>query len=212
MAQALLSQYLKEDSMKSFILVILSIIIISSCKDEITFSGTDEIAKQQIKFEQTIDSLGIRKAHENVKWILYCIYCDDTVKTGDSIIKHNITYGTLPLRMTYLSYPYTDTIAGFYAFYYNDTIELDFTGVKEWVIVNGAGYKQNQDTLVYLLTRYGNISNVSCTDTIKYTRETCPIRELNPLQPEVIKYIRENQDKLDPWFRKEAIRRGVIRG
>jgi len=39
----------------------------------------------------------------------------------------------------------------------------------------------------------------------------CPRRELVPLQPEVIRYIKQNKEKLDPWFRKEAIKRGVIK-
>jgi hypothetical protein len=33
----------------------------------------------------------------------------------------------------------------------------------------------------------------------------------NPLQPEVIAYIKTNKDKLNSWFREEAKRRGIIK-
>lgn len=71
----------------------------------------------------------------------------------------------------------------------------------------GALYKRPSDDIILFSSRSSaRYYYLNCKDI-----EECNYREVKPLQPEVIKYIKENKNKLDPWFRKEAIKRGVIK-
>ncbi len=121
-----------------------------------------------------------------------------------SPVQADVTYGELPLVFDHVEVR-GDSIEIDFDFYYKnhriDSKLLDF--LPYW----GAVFVGNSDSVVL----YSSTSNFRyqwrrCDPEVV----DCPYREVNPLQPEVIDYIKKNKDKLDPWFRQEAIKRGVI--
>ena len=73
--------------------------------------------------------------------------------------------------------------------------------------IGGAVYSLKSDSIIKFSWRtHARYIMRKC-----FNPNNCKFREEKPLQPEVIKYIRQNKNKLDPWFRKEAIKRGVIK-
>jgi hypothetical protein len=67
-------------------------------------------------------------------------------------------------------------------------------------LVTGVGFDTTTKKKIYMVS-----SNVTITH-----KGNPQSRYENPLQPEVIAYIKNNKDKLNPWFREEAKRRKII--
>jgi len=148
--------------------------------------------------------LGKTKLYDKAKWFIYCIQSDRKVrflsKTG---IKTNITYGTLPLKFENLQLR-GDTLEINFNFYYKGEVVDKLTDNYPH---RGAVYIGNSGKIVmYTTNGHARYVWAKCDNPAK-----CIFREEKPLQPEVIRYIKANKNKLDPWFRKEAIKRGVIK-
>jgi len=157
-------------------------------------------------YPKEIEKLGLQNKYDLTKWIMYCIMSDRHILFNKNNASSKIiTYGTLPLKFNHMQ------ING-------DTVEIDFDFLYEGKFVDikmtdygplwGVVFVGNSDTVF----RYYSQSDARyfmrrCSPNVK----NCPYREVNPLQPEVRKYIKQNKEKLDPWFRKEAQRKGVIK-
>jgi hypothetical protein len=135
-----------------------------------------------------VDTLEIKKQYENGKWWLYCIYCDDTVRFEPRYkVLDTITFSQLSLKQTFIR-KNKDTLEISYCFYYHDSIPC-----LQDVIKNRPFH-----SVVFI----GNdIKPFEFGDNRGYMWDRGTSTRLNdPIKPEVIKFIRENADKLNPWF------------
>lgn len=168
-----------------------------------------ENPKRQIAAENDsllIDSLGLRTQFINWKWKIYCIYCDEKLDFVDSSIIHDdITFGMLPLRFDRLSKS-DDTVVLSFMFYYKDSLRCVPRFISNYINYDAA-YKIGIDTPLYYMGFGDGRFREWCADTLN-----CTSRYVKPLQPEVIEYIKQNKEVIDPWFRAEAVKRGVIDG
>ncbi len=144
------------------------------------------------------------EAHYNkTKWLLYCLSCDKKYVLSELVkIKDSSFYGFTNLKFTNLEFHH-DTIEIKMDYYYNDSIKCNVNTVFRWTPVKtSAFYKGSADSLIYFRDDTNFILFIN--------KEQINSREINPLQPEVISFIRKNKDKLNPWFREEARIRKVI--
>jgi hypothetical protein len=175
-----------------------------SCK---TASRKEESLTQfKSEYPQIVDSLGFIELYNETKWLMYCYQCDDTLEAIDSsILGDSITYGMLELRFDTIRDYKDNGIEINFNFYYNDTKCDSFSPkVSIWGIV----YSKKDNKVMYYVkhTDFANYTKDSCVDG-----RPCPSRFINPLQPEVVKYINDNKAKLNPWFYREAKKRGVLK-
>ena len=137
--------------------------------------------------------------YDTAKWFLYCIYCDDTCKFQNHLkIENIVTFGMLDLKFEGLNMS-KDTLELFFNFYY-DTVKCDFLTIKN-TISTGVSFERNNNNISYYLS--------SSTLNIFYEKGPTS-RYANPIQLEVISYLRNHKQKLAPWFRSEAQKRGLL--
>jgi hypothetical protein len=142
--------------------------------------------------------------YNQTKWMLYCKECDKQCILSDKVSLKDTTYfGFLDLKL-YSTKFINDTTEINMAFYYNDSIKCDVNSVFHLgALSTGVVFKgKSSDSVIY----FNNNSNVIFFINPKFVSS----REVNPLQPDVIYFIKNNEDKLNPWFREEAKRRKVI--
>jgi hypothetical protein len=156
-------------------------------------------------FPEEITRLNLQRQYDNTRWALYCIHCDQSVQfLPTSSIHEQLTFGELPIKFDHLEVR-GDTVEIDCYFYYKDR-PLNVRIIRRepyW----GAVFVNNPDSIVlYSSTSSLRYEYRKCLDPTV----PCRYREVNPLQPEVVDYIKKNKGKIDPWFRNEAIKRGVI--
>jgi hypothetical protein len=165
--------------------------------------SVDSMALSKLKYPKIIDSLGVQGLYDKTKWVLYCIYCDDTcvLKKGFSSTGGIKTFGELDLRFTELR-QVGDTVELDFRFY-NDTIRCDIASLMDYKkIATGVGYKKNSDSILYY---------TSSTTMHSFWEKGPHSRYETPLQPEVISYIMNHKESLNPWFLEEAKRKKIIK-
>jgi hypothetical protein len=191
--------------MKNIIYIIMVVMIISCQPDNSSPNNTVNRSVNdysKIKIDtiplRFIKSINRMSQYNNGKWYLYCIYCDDTLSfTHQSGITKIMTYGNLKLKLCSFKI-HKDTTELAYCFYYNDTIPCLQNIVGNYPI-SSVIFKCN-DTVPCQFLRSGHFMWDISTNT----------RLGDPIKPDVVKYIRENTSKLDPWFIAEARRRGIF--
>lgn len=185
------------------------IILLSNCKNANSSNNSNRnIDRSQSSYPNAIESLGLQHLYDKTKWAIYCIYSDDTlVYTNNKGEK--VTFGMLNLR--YRGYSiHADSTTIFFVFDYNDPGVTKYADTLPLLstkyIVDGVLYLHNSDSIIaysgYNINGYYWFHDTTKRSTNRY---------INPLQPEVINYIRQNRNKINPWFRDQAIKRGVLR-
>ena len=157
----------------------------------------------QETYPNKIKDLGLESWYDKSKWALYCMYCNDTVKfEPDTEIKELVTFSSLDLELEGVK-QFKDTTELKFYFFYNDTLKCDYKVLKNLLIATGTGFVKGNDSIRYYTAEGHGVTKF-------WERgDRSPIA--NPLQPEVINYIINNKDKLTPWFRYEAVRRGILK-
>lgn len=153
-----------------------------------------------------IVALHLQDKYDEAKWLLYCIHSDDKLKYWDSKTVSEKTFGELPLKFDMLEI-LSDSVAINFRFY-DKGVELNGSVIENYLLWGVVFKAESNKTLCYTTTGGFKYLMNYCS---KVPDEKCNLREVNPLQPEVINYIQTNKDKNNPWFRQEAIRRGVIK-
>ncbi len=207
------------DYMKKLVVLFIAITLVLSCSDSRNdnknkSSNVEKIRKTDNTISSTeidnypeiITTLGKEELYNNLKWNLYCISCDKEVYIfKDTSIEAipNKTYGMVTIvfdRLRYINdsemhitfnHVYNGSEKGCHYFYNRGYYGAVFNTT-------------NNDSLMYYYS-CGRLKMVLCNPITGY----CP-REVQPLQEDVIKFIKENKDKLSLWFRTEAIKRGVL--
>lgn len=157
--------------------------------------------KDEIYPKKIID-LKIENWYDKSKWALYCIYCKDTVKfEPQTNVKELTTFASLDLKLEDVK-QFKDTTELLFYFYYKDTLKCDYKVLKNLFIATGTGFIKGSDSIYYYTADGHGVT--------KFWEYGDKSRIANPLQPEVTNYINNNKNKLHPWFRDEAKRRGII--
>jgi hypothetical protein len=137
--------------------------------------------------------------YDSAKWLAYCIHCDDKIKGwGKYAGLPQVYLGELSLRYDY-SIEKGDTVEFFFHFYY-DTVRCDVNSLANYgMVLNGVAFSKRRHKKIYYIRGDAYIQ--------KTDRRSRYVKEL---QPEVVRFIRDNKNNLDPWFGNEARRRGVL--
>ncbi len=208
-----------------YLLFLLLPLTLTNCNGQIQKDNTGQIVNvskvlESNSYPEEIKKMGLEELYNISKWYMYCIHCDTRIidlkeallwQAGDSA-EHidpnnpqldNTTLGMLPLSFDNLVIK-GDTVEMHFYFYYkgkkvNEKLvhNLPYWGTVFWGRSDTIRCYSSRSDVAYFMKECKDLSN-------------CNVREVNPLQPEVIDYIKRNKDKIDPWFRKEAIKRGVI--
>ena len=182
---------------------LMSIVLFFACNNGSKQGINDQTDLNETKgfaYPEIVDSLNVKTLYDIAKWNLYCIYCDDIVRFLDRTINEGtITYASLDLRLENI-YKSRDTIEMHFSFYH-DLLKCDVNSVRR----DGKIYA---DGIVF---KNDSVASYTTTTTMRYFSDNYPkSRFANPLQPDVLAYIKNNQNKLHNWFRHEAKRKGLI--
>lgn len=187
------------------------------CKKQSNKFNVDAGAfEDDIKIEQTLIN--------EYKWKLYCAMFPDSVSLKDNKVKIiNCTFGELPLyfisAINYQSQTYLD----YYWYYLNSDnlfllerfdiangevyscVILDssnvFKGFAMSSIVVHCPVNEKLNSMYLKLLKEKNLDSNS---------KRC-LRAIFPNYNELINYLSINKTKTNPWFRKEAMKRGLLR-
>jgi hypothetical protein len=145
-----------------------------------------------------IDSLHLQTLYDSARWVIFTWQCDFPYRPkADTLV--NKTFGELLLSFDHLIMK-GDTIE--FRFKYIDSNKtIGSYAVRDFIeLVTGVGYTSVSHEKIY----------VSSPNGFNWHTDDPNSRYINPLQPNVIDYIKRNKAKLNPWFREEAVRRKVI--
>lgn len=159
----------------------------------------DSIQTKQISF---LDSLNLSQFNDSAKWLLYTIHCDDSCLMGSvrsrKLLK-KIPLSFLPLKLAYISKD-NDTLSLLYNFVYdNDSTIVESISTKNTMLSDGVVFNLKNGSVIGYIMGEG-IYNQSGPNS----------RYKAPLKPDVKAFLTKNKSELNPWLRKEAIRRKVI--
>ncbi len=186
------------------------------------------------------DSLHIKEAYTTAKWLTYCYACADTVIYTDFAIQQyklpqyrlfselELVLSTVASTSRYppsgegfeyeLSLAIKDTIAHSSRTilfdtlhnYYDEYLFYDlFFNKDPRTGISGIGNDIGHSAICNLLW-------ITDKNRKKFAYEkTCAVKHAvkvfsNPFQPEIIKFVRENSNKMHPWFLAEAKKRGMF--
>lgn len=187
-----------------FLLVIFSIQIGCIEKNQTSLEKkSTTVAEKIIDYPQIIDSLGFRSKYDKTKWFLYCRYCDEKVRfTKQSKINDtSVTFASLHLKFDTLILQNGMCEINFRFYYKNLLCNYNLIENK---LLWGCVFKVDSDSII----KFSGRSNARYFQFESGRPETSRFQNL--AHPDVIKYINANKEKLTPWFREEAIKRGLL--
>lgn len=219
------------------IILIATIFFLHSCKGKNSNSLKKELsisidtdARAPIRYimhpileqQQIINEYRLQKMIDDAKWKMYVLYCDSassfhTLHFQDEVYS-GFTFGELELAISIVEYEE-------HGFDGEEDIKLSLDFRKSYPnyyeIANtprpdeicGFYYNIHKKCKPLCLIKYiGRV--LPLYSSILYGREGRRLRKknriLNPMQPEVIYYIRQNAAKINPWFYEQAKKRGVF--
>ena len=158
----------------------------------------DSIQQQELR---VLDSLNLLQFNDTAKWFLYTIQCDDSSKSGrvrDKKALPQIPLGFMKLNLNYVA-KQNDTLSLLYNFLYDDSTIIE-KATSDKPIMEGVQFDIKKNKVIGFIVGHATF----------YQSGNPASRYENPLQPDVITFIKTNKDKLNPWFREEAKRRKII--
>lgn len=195
----------------ALILITISFFTLFSCnEDDTAEDGGNMFVKLEEGYMQDLYTLGVPDLYREQKWRLYCNYCDQQVVDCKGIPMKNLTYGMLDLRAFHLKTE-GDTCELAYTFLLHDSLQCGIDNVPGNKIHGVAFLKKSEKPIYYISAGSDEKIPVTCDSTT--APGMCPTRMIEPLQPEVVRYINKVSatNKLNPWFHMEAVKRGVIK-
>jgi hypothetical protein len=164
----------------------------------------DEQSPSEVKgiYPQEIQRKHLESFYNESKWVIYCIHCDERCRFYKKLnIVDSPFLGSLDLRFNRVEF-FNDTTELRFSFYYKDTVKCDVNTVYNYgTLTYGTSFKGNRDSVIYFLSE---------TTVQRFSEKGKTSRYETPLQPEVVAFIKNNKDSLNPWFREEAKRRKII--
>ncbi|MEO9022806.1 MAG: hypothetical protein ABI237_18150 [Ginsengibacter sp.] len=185
--------------MRNYFLIIAAALFISCNSNQQSIKLQEEQTQSDkcVSYPQIVDSLHLQDLYDSARWYIYTLQCDENYLPKSDTSK-SISFGELPLAFDNL-------------FIRHDTLDINFNFVdKQEPILNsmnrgnksivvGVGFNMKSKSKIYMSFDGGNVRSKG-DPTSRYE---------NPLQPEVIKYIKGNWDKLNECFRELAERKGI---
>jgi hypothetical protein len=178
----------------------IAVLILFSCnsnqeqgKPEADKAGSDNCHI----YPPAIDSLHVQDLYDSARWIIYTRYCDVLYEPKTDTLL-SVAFGELELKFDNVDIK-NDTLALFFNFMDKGQPILPSMTRDYTQLANGVGYDLKTRKKIYL---------ISSNTTITYKNNPTSRYE-NPLQPEVIKYIKGNWQKLNNCFRKLAEQKGI---
>jgi hypothetical protein len=148
-------------------------------------------------YPSAIDSLHLQDLYDSARWYIYTQYCDVLYNPkSDSLLDK--PFGELELKFDYLDIK-NDTLALFFSFMDKGQSILPSMMRDYKQLATGVGFDVKTKKKIYIIS-----SNTTITH-----KGNSKSRYENPLQPEVIKYIKENCGKLNECFRELAEQKGI---
>ena len=169
------------------------------------------------------DSLGFSESLIDARWRLFCLYCDSTIcyEIGEPKTTITCTVGELDLEIggynyglkeyepepepvTEISFSYRLLIPGNLTDYLSIPFPSHYCG-----FFYSSSYKTSPSLI---FNYYGVVSQLKMHRKLPKLDSTIrdKIRIYNPMQPEVINYIRTHSATINQWFLAEAHKRGVF--
>ncbi len=189
--------------MKIIICISLILVLLNSCNEQphpqniAVRNYFDSIEQQNIRF---LDSLRLSQFNDSAKWILYTIHYNDSSKYGKT--RNRIVLDKIPLVFLRISLTYIekkgDTLSLLYKFVYNDSTVVEQTTAQR-PITDGVEFDTKNQKIIGYIKGEAIILEKESGGIYKY-----------PLQAEVINFMKNNRDRLNPWFSQEARRRKII--
>lgn len=208
--------------MKNYIIIAIFVALsIASCNSnqkENRYEVSNKNSNQS-EYPAIVDSLDLQKLYDDTKWRMYLLVCDDTptLRNGKYLFYPPKTFGALDLKFDSL-WQRNDTVALYFDFYVNDTLSLFkirkslYPRYLKVDYYNGMMFSKKTDSLnICYVSNHGDYSWWCIGSLNPKYYDTTSVRNIKPLQPYVIKYIQENRNQLNPWFRKEVEKRGIIK-
>jgi len=173
---------------------ILTILICVGCNNE---KSKDVSQKSIISlYPKEIDSLGYKDIFDTAKFYLYAYDCDKKFALINDTTKKDMYLSYLPLEYDTLKIK-GDT-AEFYFMYRYKEVKLDPNSLKEFVhYKNGIAFNLKNKKPLYLTTDRNLIVKEVGNQS----------RFVNPLQKEVIEFVKSNAENINQWFKGEVLRR-----
>jgi hypothetical protein len=141
------------------------------------------------------DSLVKDSLVKEAKWRIYCHHCMDTIKWfRESNIDTILTLGSAELQL--------DTIKGL-----GDSVLIEFTfrsiaPIANSCLTNGIVFAKQPNRVKYAMT--------SCNFSFDVDVNPSGRDFVGPIRPQLVEFIKQNANKLDPWFQNEAINRKIL--
>ncbi|SIT04427.1 hypothetical protein SAMN05421788_103107 [Filimonas lacunae] len=162
------------------------------------FACRSEQKVESETYPHEVDSLQCRDLYDSAKWYLYAWHCDVLYKpTSDSLVSK--PFSELELRYSRFLMRHDALIL---SFNFIDNGEVILPGMTRDNVPFATAVGFDTRTREKIFKASANVYFSCKGDSLN--------RYVNPLQPEVIDFIKKNGDKLDPWFRKEAKRRKIL--
>jgi hypothetical protein len=192
---------------KDYLLISCMLVLSFGCKTRVgdrQINNTIIDSFNEDRYPMEIDSLALNKLYDKSRWFIYCGQSyNQLIFKKQTGIHDSITYGMLPLIFDRLQIN-GDTVEIDWLFYYKGK-RVDgklVENVPAW----GTVFKKASDKVLEISTR----TDVGYFGYECPPNDSCPGLEPMIQKPEIINYIKQNKNKIDPWFRKEAIKRGLI--
>lgn len=186
-----------------FLLTFLTSLYLISCNEK---PKEKEQVKQRDSYYEQLERGWLVKLAEwnaaryndSAKWRMYCYYGTDTCKAGTK--KRQLTptpLAFLDLKLTWAHYK-ADTLVLLYSFLFDDSTEVLYTN-KGYAAVFGVEFNVRKDTVIGYEHGHGS-----------FWERGPNVRYENFNHPDLLRFTKQNQSRLHPWFRKEAVRRGLL--
>ncbi len=152
----------------------------------------DSVEKKNLKF---LDHFGLSRYSDSAKWLLYTFHCDDTAVNREGKL---LPISSLDIKLS-LAEKVNDTLSLLYSFMENDSTLINEKLKTGLYITDGIEFKISDNKVIAYISGEATLTNFKPGSRLE-----------NSLQPEVVAYIKTNRDKLNVWFRNEAIRRRIV--
>ncbi len=150
-------------------------------------------------YPSIIDSLHMQDLYDSACWYVYTWHCDERYLSKRDTTE-SISFGELPLKFNNFAFR-------------GDTLEMNFDFIDQHEhrpilpsmtrnniqFLSGVGFDMKTRKKIYMLSPNGFTTIVKGASS----------RYENPLQPEVLSYIKNNWNKLDSCFKKLVEQKGV---
>ena len=175
-------------------------LIVLGCNSNHQQSKQDLLSNSAVKcfaYPPAIDSLHLNNLYDSARWFIYTWHCDQSYLPKNDTLR-SITFGELPLYFDNLNLS-KDTLE--LNFYFIDNNQVILPGMTRDFkqLSTGVGFNFQRKQKLYMISPSG-FSTIMKGGNNRYEQ---------PMQSEVLAYIKNHWDRLDSCFKGLAIQHGI---